>query len=266
MKEKSDWDNLLILLAGLKGAKRIIPETLWAQIIRKGADAGHLNIIMECVRSSKSGFDLGNVELILKVMQRIHEKAKVSGWKPEETKRALSWAQDIAKLVEDVTHVTYEGRPPKSDSLVVGGLLELAAVRCQQVTSPESKEALSEEDKTRVVERVSVSATRLLGTDTNKIQMPKKENDEQSEKKTDSPYIHSCNRYLTSLIPTLHGLKVTETILEPSTQLAKDIKIMNQRLDGLAGTLRKLLVDNPQKAGQEYRSVVEYNKLKAGTL
>lgn len=136
MEDKKDWDNLPILLEGLKTSGKVFKMMHLQKLVRLAAMAGRQDIILECARrGAKTGFVLNNSALVREVMWWIQYKAMASNWSATDTKKALSMAETVSVLLEDAHHAGASriGSPsdPRIDAEVLGTLLELAVAEAK---------------------------------------------------------------------------------------------------------------------------------------
>jgi len=270
MKDKNDWDNLPKLLAGFRRANKHLKNPQPEQLLRYGWKAGRLDVLIECARcAAQTGFVLKERELVQLYMFFIHEEALRSGWDVEKTKQALSRCQIIVKLLEDMKHMpdVSDEYPPNRDPLVIGILLEMAAVRAAQAKNlfqfpkpdgePQAPESLTDIEKLKMGDRVPKYAERFLASQLDTITPPAKEDAETPEK-----YYHACNQYLNKLIPVVHGIRVAQKVIDPKSPFTASLKLQQIRLEGMVESLRKTILGFQNIPGREScTSIMAYNKL-----
>ncbi|KAI9854618.1 MAG: hypothetical protein M1824_000260 [Vezdaea acicularis] len=123
-----DWDNLPALLEGFNIAKRKLyaHEDRMAKTARLAAAAGRPEIMLECAKIRKTGFNLNHTLVVREVIWGFHLKALKSEWDEATTRKALSNAEHV---VFGLGHerITPRQRFIRSGPEMVGVVLELAA-------------------------------------------------------------------------------------------------------------------------------------------
>ena len=214
MKEKNDWDNLPSLLQGLKNSGVKLPEWQPMQLVRQMGKAGRQDIILECLRRvSSTGFALKDPELVSQVMWWMQMKAIESDWDRQQTVKALSWAEMVVVMLEDPKHsgnTQLAGEmDPRTRPEVIGILLQLAAMRAEKHSGGKDKGG-----------KVAEYAEKLLGAPMS-VAIPEPENESVSAR----------NYWLSRYVPVIHGMKVAERVLGPSSNIATALKDKSTELE-----------------------------------
>ncbi|TAQ87252.1 hypothetical protein B7494_g4417 [Chlorociboria aeruginascens] len=203
MENKKDWDNLKPLLKGLKHCKmRILPsDTCFA--ISQAASKGRLDVILDCARGvSETGFFLKDLAVVARLMWSIQNKAFVSDWNKKETTQALTWAEMVSSMLEDKKHAG--GSLVKWDIRrcpeVIGILLQLSSVRASRHLDGTDEEG-----------KVASYATRLMD---NPVQI-------RSWDTVDLEEPYESRKWIYQALPILHGMKIAQTILDPTSETSK---------------------------------------------
>ena len=130
--EKSDWNNLPALLAGLHRAKRTPTDRQLAKIVRLASNNGRFGTILQCLHQAhNTGLTLQKDEVLDAVIWALREIASDSQWSEEGTSKAIRDANEVAMQLEDLEHGTGKFiRPgdPRRRPAVLSVFLELAGV------------------------------------------------------------------------------------------------------------------------------------------
>lgn len=246
MQEKRDWDNLPNLLQGLSQARYRPGMAMNLKILRKTGGAGRQDVILECLRRVKdTGMKLTNPTFTIQVLWWFQHKAVVSDWDNEETQKALAWAETAMVMLEDRNHwgkktLSVE-EDPREWPQIHGILLQLAAVRASK-----HKNGKDEDGK------VAQYAKKLSS-----LQMPYKGPDLKA--------FGQPNEWLSTHIPTLQGMKLAENILDPSSEVAIDLKVKAADLERLVleakEALEQQVSTSERKDGKPLTAFWLYNKL-----
>jgi hypothetical protein len=247
MQGKRDWDNLPRFLEGLHNAGRKMENLSPFTMVKKAANAGRLDVVLECARRvSSTGFRLKDAVLVNEIVWRIQEKAMLSGWNAKETKQALTWVEMVSVLLEDERHagsrVVNGEDDPRVQPELVGILLQLAAVRAAQHLDGKDEDG-----------KVAEYAKRFLGLSLGL---------EPTVKTADTPEeVHAANHWLGSMVPILHGMKVAQTVLDPASEVAAELKTKATGLQDLVSQQREIIINSgiPSK----FRGLEMYEKLLA---
>jgi hypothetical protein len=205
MKDKRDWDQVPPLLQGLKNAGRDLKKRHIQGLFRKAALAGRMDVMLECVRRvAHTGIRLNDPDLVAAFMWGIQYKVIVSNFAERETKQALSWAEMVLVMLEEERHTgTLEGVDPRTVLEVVGAPLQLAAVRASRHLDGKDEDGI-----------VAKYAEMLLRTSLNT----------QPPLLPSIPFTHRNKIWIRKIFPTLHGMTVAQTILDPTSEVAKQLK------------------------------------------
>ncbi|KAF8851367.1 hypothetical protein BDZ45DRAFT_631770 [Acephala macrosclerotiorum] len=212
MKEKRDWDNLPNLLKGLKTAAGLGLTNTWKPVLRKVAsrlgNAGRQDVLLECLRrGSETGITLSSRNFATTIITQFHRKAVDSDFNPQETKKAFSWAEQAAVLMENPEHAgntNLAGEDdPRTSPEVIGILLDLAAVNCSKNLSGKDED-----------NKVASYAEKFLNTPVALKPVP-------DVKGRDG---YGLNRWLWTGVPILHSLNLAQSILGPKSKYADELR------------------------------------------
>lgn len=130
--EKSDWNNLPALLAGLHKAKRTPTDRQLAKMIRLAVNNGRFGTILQCLHQAhNTGMTMKKDEVLNAVIWGLREIAQNGEWSQASLEKAIRDANEVAMQLEDVEHGTGRHvRPgdPRRRPEVLSVVLELAAV------------------------------------------------------------------------------------------------------------------------------------------
>ena len=147
--ERSDWNNLPALLAGLTKAKLTPRRGIMGKIARKAIEAGRFGTILQCLQQAElTQMTLRKREVLRNVVYALREVAQREQWSEEATSKALRDANAVAAMLEDKANGSgTETRlnDPRTDPYVLAVYLELAAVYAY-----EHQEAKDVDGKVRV--------------------------------------------------------------------------------------------------------------------
>ncbi|BDD59650.1 hypothetical protein MPDQ_001769 [Monascus purpureus] len=131
MKTKSDWNNIIPFLSGLRMSHRSLSSGRWQWLIRKAGEADALGIILECAKQSeRTGLRLNTTELVQPLFFQIHRMAQVAEFKDPAVSKALGLAKQFVELMETPEHIEHDmSWDPKRKPFVIGVFLELNAAR-----------------------------------------------------------------------------------------------------------------------------------------
>ncbi|PYI06119.1 hypothetical protein BO78DRAFT_344299 [Aspergillus sclerotiicarbonarius CBS 121057] len=131
MKNTTDWNNLVSLLAGLRMSNRLIKASRMEWIVRKAAEANALGVVLECAKQvERTGLRLNEVGFVQRLFFELHRKAQAAEFEGPEVAKALSIATQLVGLMERPGHVQHDVvKDPKRRPFVIGTLLELSAAR-----------------------------------------------------------------------------------------------------------------------------------------
>ena len=247
MQDKRDWDNLPRFLTGLHQAGRNPAKLQQFIMVRKAAEAGRLDVILECARRvSETGFALKDPSLVNKFVRGIQNTAMTSDWEVSKTKKALSWVEIVSVMLEDKRHaggrVISSKDDPRTNPELVGILLELSAIRAARHLGGQDEGG-----------KVAEYARRLLGLNLDLKPMAKS---------ADNPKdVYNADQWLYTVIPIVHGMKVAETILDSSSETAKRLKQKKSELEGLVSQEREFVINDTLK--KDFYGIRLYDKLLA---
>jgi hypothetical protein len=247
MQDKRDWDNLPRFLSGLHQARRGPAKMQQFMMIRKAAEAGRLDVIIECARRvSETGFELKDPILVNTIVANIQNIAMVSNWDVKETKRALTWVEMVSVMLEDERHAggrkVANNDDPRVSPELIGVLLELSAVRAARHLGGKDEHG-----------KVDDYAGRLLSRPLDL---------EPAEKSPDNTKdAHVANHWLSSVIPIVHGMKVARTVLDPASETTAKLKAKELELENLISQEREYVINS--KLETSFRGLALYDKLLA---
>ncbi|KAK0122873.1 hypothetical protein ONS96_009899 [Cadophora gregata f. sp. sojae] len=239
MQDKRDWNNLPNLLQGLKTVKFKLREDERLGLLRKIAKAGRQDVLLECLRrADETGFTLKSPSFVVQVFFWMQQKAYQSDWDAEETKKALQWAEMVKDMMAEPKHQPAAGSDPLPDLHEVHGiLLELAAVR-----------ASSHQDGKDADGKVEKYASDLLASPRH-FEVRHKSN-------RGAP-----NYWLSTNIPTLHGLRIAQEVLGATSELSIGLKTLGEELEPLLSQAKDRISETPNRNGALPTSVLLYEKL-----
>ncbi|EMC93970.1 hypothetical protein BAUCODRAFT_112632 [Baudoinia panamericana UAMH 10762] len=211
-----DWKNLTALLTALKGVskskgheKRDVREERMGRIVRKVAEAGHLEIVIHCLKISKqTGLSLKQEDVLENVVWAMHHAAQKAGWSEEAVTKSLKHARAIGLLLESEQHgggAVLREDDPRTRPEVVGVFLELSAVFAYRYGGGKDEDG-----------SVKMYAERLLSCIGEHAQPPSR-----------APAPTGPQMEMLHGVPIWHGLMLAENILGrdlPQPQLAKKIR------------------------------------------
>ncbi|KAG4428202.1 hypothetical protein IFR05_016316 [Cadophora sp. M221] len=228
MKEKRDWDNLPNLLRGLKTVGFRLGQFPPEALVRRAGSAGRQDVVLECLRrADETGLTLTDPSVVVQVFFWIQQKAMASLWDAEETKKALHWAEMVKEMMEDPKHQAPESRRSVAEPHEINGiLLELAAVRAVKHQGGKDGEG-----------KVKKYALELLA----------------SPRDFESPTAASKgqNYWLSTNTPGVHGMKLAQTVLGPTSELSIRLKGRCEKLEPLLSATRDELFEHSKLHGKE---------------
>lgn len=222
MKENGHWDNLPNLIQGLRSAGAKIEPFYRTQVMRFLGRAGRQDLIIECLRRvSNTGMNLNDNTTLQQALWWMQFKGLMSEWDREQTSKALSWAEMIMEMLEEPKHhASGGGISPNRDRPENNGiLLQLAAVRAEKHWGGEDTDG-----KVELWARKLLSGYSKWNID---IQGPKRKKASQS------------NEWVCELVPVLHGVKVAQRVLNPSSKLVAPLEQIEVDIEKLLPPLLK---------------------------
>jgi hypothetical protein len=208
MQEKRDWDNLPNLLQGMKTAAGLRSSRRWhptlEKVISRLGRAGRQEVLLECLRrGSETGITMNSRQFATDIFTQFHRKAVDNDFNPQDTKKAFSWAEQAAVVMENPEHAgstNLAGEDdPRTSPEVIGILLDLAAVNS-------SKNLAGKDDGNKVASY----AEKFLNTPVALKPLPADGFD--------------INRWMWVQVPILHGLNLAQTILGPKSKYADELR------------------------------------------
>lgn len=244
MENKKDWNNLPILLEGLRTSGRKLKPQYLEKLVRKAGQAGRQSVVIECARRvSRTGFILKDLNLVRQVMWWIQYKPLSTQWSAATMKKALAMAEQVAFLMEDEEHSGGGLRgaaDPRARPEVVGVILQLAAAHAKLSTG-------KDEDG-----KVQLYAQRLLGTLTRNVDL--------RQGLPEGKDWWASNYLLGYISPILYGIREAAKILGPGSETVKGLKEHEANLTAIAAHERELLGDGAAE-GSPPLGVWCYDKL-----
>lgn len=236
MQERRDWDNLPRLLHGLNNASTLKlnkPRNAWKKekLVRRLGLAGRQDVLLECVRQSAvTGLTLDSGRFAGQVLHWIQTKAVDSDYEAEETSKALKWAELVATMMEDPSHAgsKYTGKSWLA-SEVPGILLELAAVRASKYLGGVDQDGKVAEYARRLVQSLPEDA----------------EHADKSSGWIIPAERESLSKWMRLHVPILYGMKQAATVLEQTSDLAKQLGIRTKGLEVMISKHGKELLSEP---------------------
>ena len=130
--EKSDWNNLPALLAGLHKAKRTPNDRQLGKMVRLAVNSGRFGTVLQCLHQAhNTGMTLKKDEVLNAVIWGLREIAQSGEWSEESLSKAIRDANEVAMQLEDTEHGSGKyvrvGDPRRMPE-VLSVFLELAAV------------------------------------------------------------------------------------------------------------------------------------------
>lgn len=245
MKTKGDWDNFPRLLEGLRhGGLQTSPDLL-VRLTRKAGQAGRQDVVLECARQAEAtGYYLNNVKVVRQILWWFQAMAVDSGFSAETTKKALSWSEQIFDLMELPEHggktPTSVELDPRVQSQTIGILLELAAVRASKHLDGKDTDG-----------KVAKYAEKLAGTSLN-FGAPEEPS--------------NTSLWVSENLPLLYGMKVALKVLDPTSEVAKNLQAASDSLQKDIDGYRKQLPKIPNKSGKPSQALELYKTFFEGSL
>jgi hypothetical protein len=222
MKERGQWDNLPNLIQGLRSAGAKMSPFYRTQVMRFLGRGGRQDIIIECLRRvSNTDMNLNDNTTLQQALWWMQFKWVTSEWDREQTSKALSWSEMIMEMLEDPKHHASEGgiTPNRDRPENNGILLQLAAVRAEKYLGGKDTD-----NKVELWARKLSSGYSKWNID---IGGAKREKAAQ------------CNKWVCELVPVLHGVKVAQRVLDPSSELVAPLKQIEVDIEKLLPPLLK---------------------------
>ncbi|TVY40301.1 hypothetical protein LOCC1_G005414 [Lachnellula occidentalis] len=248
MKERSDWENMTGLLAGIR-RKSSNPQQLNRVIIRALGQAGRQDVLLECLRqASQTGVRLRYFSTTFDALTALSAKAVESKWDAAETKKALRWSEQVLDLLEDPKHSPSEASPlfdSRRRPEVIGQVLQLAAVKASKHQDGKDLDGKVEQLSRRVLDCYSNTKEEL------------------SKGNVGSPnriaYLH--NSMLRFKVPLLHGMKIAEEVLGSDSDITVQLKEKATELEEEVNSAYKSLIDSEWAKKTARGGVIAYETL-----
>jgi len=226
MSTRSDWDNLVALLEGMKTAGRRWKSWQLEKIVRDAGNSGMAAVVVECVRAAgRTGLVLRDVRVVREAMWGCRARGKMSGWSKAETSAALRNAEHIAEALEGSlhwgnAHKRPDGVDPRREADVLGVLVELVGVRAVRHQGGEDVDGKVEMYVKRLVNNLSASL----------------ENDSPMEVKdrgeVKANWSASADYELMRWVPVRNGLRLAKEVLKDR------MPVVDQHLEKLEKVIR----------------------------
>lgn len=250
MKEPGDWTNLPRLLHGLNNADALKFNTKneWKKekLVRKIGKAGRQDILLECIRqSTQTGLTLKDGVFIAEVLRWFQAKARDSEYEAEATSKSLKWAKLVATMMEDPSHTGLKNSTGSAWNVseVPGILLGLAAVRASKHLGGEDRDG-----------DVALYAQKLVQS----LSKDSELNGEQSTGWTLTDVPEAYSKWLRMHVPILYGMKQAVTVLDSTSDLAKQLERGANDLDAI---IRKYAKDTKSREGADAVWLRDYREL-----
>jgi len=216
MEEKGNYDNLIGLLDGMNRARATTMKMRFhGKIARTLERHGRQDILLECVRqASRTGFILSK-DMRHHVLAAMSRKASVD-WDAANTEKALRWSEQILDLMEEPIHAPKPGRTtphPHKDPAVLGRLLEISAMRASKHQGGKDTDG-----------KVEYYAKKVIGSFANVAPVPARPGATETDKKISRRSENSLvNQWLATVVHLLHGMKVAQAVLGPTSEVANQL-------------------------------------------
>lgn len=228
MKDKRDWENLPLLLAELKIAKRkSVPPV--EKLVRRANEAGMQHVVLECVKRTKeTGMTLTSLDVVREVMWGAHLRGHRAGWDERVTERALKYAENVSFLLEKQLHTRGGGQEvsqqpdPRTQPDVVGVLLETAAIRALKHQGGQDKDGKVAQYAERLME--CWENVTLDSTEDQSSTRAQNGGDDDSTRAKATPLWVAANYDLQRWSPVWKGMEIAARILDPKTEVARWLK------------------------------------------
>lgn len=212
----AEWTNLVALLAGMRTAGRKWKGWQVEKVVRAAGEAGMAHAVLESVRAAaRTGLDMRELRIVREVFWACRSKALLSGWAKEETERALVYAEQLARLLEDEKHWgkvrSARGGDPRIQPDVIAVVLELAAVRAVKYQAGKDKD-----------NKVLAYAQRLMANMNRAVE-------EAAEEKR---VVVHADYELARWVPMLNALKLAQQVLGDSMPEGDSAARKIQELEG----------------------------------
>lgn len=143
-KTPEDWENVVRMMEGFRDAGVRLKPRWFEKIVRKLNEAGMQHLVLKSLqRARETGLRLRDEGVVHQVFKGLHDKAAESEWDAAETKKALSFAEQIVELMEKEDHLgKSEPRPQdlRASPFVIAWPLELAAARAKLHTEGQDRD------------------------------------------------------------------------------------------------------------------------------
>jgi len=231
MSSRSDWNNLVSLLEGMKTAGRRWKSWQLEKIVRDAGNSGMSAVVVECVRAAgRTGLYLRDARVVREAMWACRSRGVVGGWSKAETAGALRNAEQIAEALEGSlhwgdAHKRPEGVDPRREADVLGVLVELAAQRAVRWQGGEDVDGKVEMYVKRLVSNLQGSQSVGEGA--------AMEVRDQGEVKGN--WASSADYELMRWVPVRNGLKLAKDVLKDKMPSPD---VVDQNVNKLESVLR----------------------------
>ncbi|KAJ9664471.1 hypothetical protein H2201_005219 [Coniosporium apollinis] len=221
-QSKQDWANIVTMLEGFKSSKRKLKSAWLQKFVRRANMAGRQAVVLQALqRVEHTGLSLGDQGVLETVLAGVVDMAVVHKWGEEHTKKALSYAEQVAAWMEQPEHCgrAWVGKSdPRASPAVIGVLVELSAVLATKF-----EERLDDDGKVKMyTERLLAAIEQQGGAE--KAIPPAPENAKEAP------------GYIRKWIPVWHGLKLVHDITGHDTQ--EIVRLLEERIDAAADVVR----------------------------
>ncbi|KAF2021427.1 hypothetical protein BU24DRAFT_446444 [Aaosphaeria arxii CBS 175.79] len=239
-----DWENVLRMLEGFEDASLHLSPARKCMIIRSLNNAGMQHLVLKALqRADKTGLRLRDEEIVLRVFTGFHEKALDAEWGAAETKKALGYAEQVIDLMEEKTHLGGKPVGPgdlRSNPVVIGALLELAAVRAKKHTEGKDVDGKVKKYAHRIMSAHTQDPS-IMETHLSRARASIALNKFKSNHVKAST-LNALKSEIISLIPLYIGIKTASQVLGADMPLAREAQTLAKTLlDTFTDAEKKLL-------------------------
>jgi hypothetical protein len=251
MEERGDYENLIGLLEGMNRAKgKVLKRQYYGKIARVLAHAGRQDILLECVRqASRTGFTLNVHDRAIQVLAAMSQMA-YSDLDAAKTEKAFRWTEQILDLMEEPIHTPESGSrlDMRKEPTVLGRVLELAAMRASKHQGGKDVDG-----------KVEYYSKKVLGSIKDLAPLPT--TPEATE--TEEMAVHlwrPLNHWLGAALCLLHGMKVAQEVLGPTSEVGMQLKEKATVLEIDVNSAYESLSNSPWAKTNPRSSLLLYDK------
>ncbi|RYO89696.1 hypothetical protein DL766_007203 [Monosporascus sp. MC13-8B] len=252
-----DFVNLQPLLEGLYYTGRKFDPGFYAKIVRIAGQRGRVYDALACARMARrTGLRLDSSEKANEVLHFVQFKAVDAGFAPEDTARALRWAELVVDMLADEQHqprrrkdeLPIEGELPLDrDPQVLLARLHLAAALAR------GRRAEGGDEAEAVVEKVNKYAADVVGVWPEGKRLKDLQPAALYEDEDKMGYLLEPNKFVVLAAPLLYGIETAIDVVEP--ELADQLR---SRRDALEAEVQEARAAYGMKPG---RGEAVYQKL-----